>query len=98
MLIVEKDVEAYLRKKVEGLKGWCLKIPAVYHEGIPDRLVILPKGKIVFVELKRPRGGKLSPMQKYTIGKLKDLGCKVYILKNYKEIDAMLKEVMTDGV
>jgi len=93
MLVVEKDVETYLKKQVEGRGGKCLKFPAVYEEGIPDRLVILPQGRIAFVELKRPKGGKLSAIQKYQIEGLKALGCKVFVLKNYKEIDEMLKEM-----
>ena len=93
MLITEHDVEAYLKKRVEGLGGRCLKFPAVFEEGIPDRQVILPGGKIVFVELKRPKGGRLSKMQKYQHEKLRALGCKVYVPKNYKEVDKMLEEL-----
>ena len=93
MPIIEKDVEEFLKKKVERLGGRCLKFPAVFEEGIPDRLVIIPRGRIVFVELKRPKGGRLSEMQKYQIKKLRDLGCRVYIVHNYAEVDAMLEEL-----
>lgn len=94
MLIVEKDIENYLKAKVEGCGGKCLKFPATFEEGIPDRLVILPGGKIIFVELKRPKGGRLAPMQVYQIKKLKDLGCLVYVVHNYREVENMLKEVI----
>lgn len=96
MLVVEKDIEAHLKARVEHLGGRCLKFPAVFEEGIPDRLVILPPGKIAFVELKRPRGGKLSDMQKYQHKKLRDLGCKVYVIKNYQEIDKFLEDMNGD--
>lgn len=93
MLMIEKDVESFLRKRVEHLGGRCIKMPAVYEEGIPDRLVIIPEGRIAFVELKRPKGGRLSEMQKYQIQKLRELGCNVYILHNYAEVNAMLEEL-----
>lgn len=91
MIILERDVEAYLKKRVEGLGGKCYKIPATFEEGIPDRLVILPGNWIAFVELKRPKGGKLSEMQKYKHKQLRSLGCQVFVIKNYAEVDEMLK-------
>ena len=93
MLIVEKDIETFLKNRVEHLGGMCFKLPAVYEEGIPDRLVVLPQGRIAFVELKRPKGGRLSEMQKYQIKKLKDLGCKVYVVKNYEEVNGVLEDM-----
>ena len=96
MLIVEKDIELFLKKRVEHIGGRCLKFPATFEEGIPDRLVILPPGRIAFVELKRPKGGRLSKIQKYQIAKLKDLGCRVYVVKNYEEVDRMLEEMTNE--
>lgn len=93
MLVIEKDVEGYLKKRVEALGGKCIKFATVYEAGIPDRIIILPGGHIAFVELKRPKGGRLSELQKYQIAVLKKLGCRVYAAKNKKEIDALLEEM-----
>lgn len=93
MLTVEKDVEAHLVERVEKAGGLCLKFPAIYCEGIPDRLVVLPGGKIIFVELKRPKGGRLSEMQKYQIAKLRKRGARVEVLKNKQEIDDFMEEM-----
>lgn len=93
MLVVERDIELFLKKRVEHFGGKCIKLPAMFEEGIPDRLVILPHGVVVFVELKRPKGGRLSEMQKYQIGVLKKLGCNVYVVHNYAEVDKMLEEL-----
>lgn len=93
MLILEKDIEAFLKKRVEHLGGKCLKFPAVFEEGIPDRLIILPGGRIAFVELKRPKDGKLSEMQKYQIKKLRKLGCRAYTAFNYAEVDKLLEDM-----
>lgn len=95
-IILEKEVEAYLKKKVEGLGGICLKFPATFAEGIPDRLIILPGGHYAWVELKRPKGGRLSEIQKYQHKKLRTIGCKVYVLKNYQEVDDFIKENEND--
>lgn len=89
-IIIEHDIESYLVKRVEALGGRCLKFIPDYDEGMPDRLIILPRGVIAFVETKRPHGGKLSAMQKYQIHKLEELGCHVYVVKNKGEVDTVL--------
>lgn len=62
--MLEKEIESKLRKAVEQQGGRCLKWICPGWSGVPDRIVLLPGGRIVFVETKRPKGGKLSPMQK----------------------------------
>lgn len=93
MLTLEKDIEAYLKRQVESHGGLCLKFPATYVEGITDRIVILPEGRVYFVELKRPKGGVLSEIQKYWQSRLKALGCRVMVIKNKAEVDALIEEV-----
>lgn len=48
----EKPLEAKLRRGVGRLGGLCLKLPAVYFTGLPDRLCLLPGGLGYFVETK----------------------------------------------
>ena len=96
MLILEKDIEGYLKHRVEkDLKGRCIKLPANLYEGIPDRMVLLPGAKIVFAETKRPKEGRLSPMQRYWHKVLSNLGFKVYVPKTKEEVEVMLNEVHT---
>ena len=87
--LTEAQVETYLRKKVKALGGLCLKLPAVYVEGIPDRLILLPGGIALFVETKRPEGGRVAPLQEYWQKKLRRLGFVSEIVKNYEEIDEL---------
>ena len=61
---LEKDIEAKLRRAVEAAGGKCLKWVCPGWSGVPDRIVLLPGGRIIFVETKRPKGGKLSELQK----------------------------------
>ena len=93
MLILEKDIESYLFKRVKQLKGLCLKLPANLYEGIPDRLVLLPKGRIGFAELKRPQDGRLEKLQPFWHKLLRELGFKVYIPKTKEEVEAMLDDL-----
>lgn len=87
---LEKLIEGYLRKKVIKLGGLCIKLLPFCMAGLPDRLVILPGGRIYFIELKRESGGKLSPMQKIVFSKLEKLGFPVYVLNTYELIDKFL--------
>lgn len=58
----EKAVEAYLRKGVIALGGKCIKFVSPSHAGVTDRIVMMPGGKVYFVELKTDIG-KLTDLQ-----------------------------------
>lgn len=79
MTPLEKDIEAKLRKLVTAYDGLCLKWVCPGWSGVPDRIVLLPGGRVIFVETKRPKGGRLSPMQVWWQKKLTRLGfvCRV---------------------
>jgi hypothetical protein len=77
---LEADVEDALVGGVEALGGWCWKLRMPWFTGVPDRLVLLPGGRFFFVELKRPKGGKLSTRQKIVHGQLHDMGFCVWTL------------------
>ena len=69
MTPLEKDIERKLRQMVEDHGGLCLKWVCPGGAGVPDRIALLPGGRIVFVELKRP-GGRVSKMQEWWMAKL----------------------------
>ena len=54
MSILEKDIEKRLVREVKKLGGLCLKWVSPGNSGVPDRIVLMPGGKAIFVELKRP--------------------------------------------
>ncbi len=74
MTTLEKEIEAKLRRVVEQHRGLCLKWVCPGWVGVPDRMILLPGGRIMFAELKRPKGGKPSAMQKWWRRKLTELG------------------------
>lgn len=89
----EKAIEQKLVNKIKELKGLCLKLSCLGFAGMPDRLILLPKGKIGFVEVKR-KGEKPRPLQISRHKLLKTLGFKVFILDDEKQIDEIIEEII----
>ena len=58
----EKTIEAKLVKNVRSMGGLALKFSSPGVDGVPDRLVLLPGGRIAFIELKAP-GETLRSLQ-----------------------------------
>ena len=83
----ESAIEAYLRDRVKELGGKAYKFVSPGNTGVPDRLVCLPGGRVVFVELKAP-GKKPTAMQLAQQRRLAELGFLVLTLDSKKKINA----------
>lgn len=90
MIQREKEVEAYLRCKVQARGGKCLKISPDFARGVPDRLVLLPGGVMIWVEVKRPKGGRLSAIQRVVHSELRALGQRVEVAWTTEDVDRIL--------
>lgn len=88
----EKTIERQLTVAVKNAGGLALKLVSPGFDGIPDRLVFLPKGIIAFVELKRP-GEKLRPLQVKRKNQLEALGFLVYCIDAIEQIGGVLDEI-----
>ena len=75
--MLEKEIERKLKKSVEALGCLCLKFESPGYTGVPDRLILIPGGDIVFAELKAP-GKKERPRQEYVQEQFRQLGFKVF--------------------
>lgn len=84
-MVRESTVEAYLHSRVVAVGGTTFKI-APTTVGLPDRMVILPGGKIHLVELKTETG-RLSTVQKLLHERLGDLGVQVFTLYGKLDVD-----------
>jgi hypothetical protein len=87
----ENALEQELVRRVHQLGGICEKVTVLGTRGFFDRIVVLPGGRIVFVELKRPKGGRMSPHQILRAAAYKSLGAAVLLVKSREDIDALLK-------
>lgn len=89
----EKLIEQKLVKEIKTLKGLCLKLSCPGFAGMPDRLILLPKGRIGFVEVKK-KGEKPRPLQVSRHKLLKALGFKVYVLDDEKQIKEIIVNIL----
>ena len=88
----EKLIEKKLRKGVRALGGVALKFSSPYHRGVPDRIVLMPGGRIYFVELKST-GKKPTLLQEKAMEELRKLGFDVRVTDNQESLDEFLGEV-----
>ena len=89
----EKETERFLCRMVKALGGRSYKWVSPGCSGVPDRVVILPGGRVVFVELKS-EGKTSTDQQKKRQAELEALGCTVYRDIDTKEkVREMLREV-----
>ena len=82
--MLEKQIEKWMKRQVEQMGGLFLKFVSPSNDGVPDRIVLLPGGKIWFVELKT-EDGRVSKIQEYMIGKMERIGCKVVVVHGMTE-------------
>ena len=88
----ESKLERKLVSEIKRRGGQAVKWTAPGERGVPDRIVIMPHGKIYFVELKG-EGGKVHPLQARWIGKLIKLGHKAQVVGSEQELDEFLQVV-----
>lgn len=85
--MVELQVENALIARVKSLGGTAEKFTSPGRRSVPDRLVTLPGGRIIFVECKRP-GGKPTPKQQLDHDRRRALGCDVRVIDTIEQANA----------
>lgn len=88
----EKEIEQKLVKAVKLIGGWCIKFSPVGLDGMPDRIVLLPKGRIAFIELKAPNK-KPRALQKRRMKQLSQLGFACYVIDNIDAIGVVIDDI-----
>lgn len=86
----EKNLESRLRDRVKQLGGWSIKLLSLHISGLPDRLCLLPGGKLFFAEIKTTNK-KPRKIQLVVHNKLRDLGFKVYVIDSTEKIKEALR-------
>lgn len=88
----EKRVEQILTKRVKDRGGMALKFVSSNLSGVPDRIILLPQGKIAFAELKAT-GRKMRSLQIKRKRQLEALGFLVYCIDGVEQIGGVLDEI-----
>lgn len=94
MTKLEKEIEQKLVAAVKAAGGQCLKWTSPGTTGLPDRIVLLPGGKIAFVELKRPRGSRKGSLQPYWRRVLMYMGFLHWWVYTEADIEALLDRLV----
>jgi len=89
-VMLEKKIEERLRTKAKEAGGLAAKWVSPSMSGVPDRIVFLPGGRIIFVELKRP-GESPTPLQDRIIGMLRGLGADVRVVDSMEKVDEIFR-------
>lgn len=87
----ESTIERKLRHTIERRGGLALKLDT--EAGQPDRLLLLPGGKAMFVETKN-ESGRVSPRQAFFMKRLTALGFEVYVLNSAEAVDKFDDELI----
>lgn len=90
----ESKVEEKLRTEAKRRGRWAVKFTSPGLDGVPDRLVLFPGGRLAFVEVKAP-GKKMRPLQERRAKQLRALGFQVYCLDCMEKIGGILDEIQS---
>jgi len=95
--VLEKDIERRMVQMVKQRGGLCYKFVSPSNPGVPDRIIITPAGRVIFVELKTEIG-RLSKIQTWQRGELQKRGADVRVVKGWPAAKALIEEVLPDGI
>lgn len=90
----EQSIERKLVTEAKKRGGLAVKFVSPGWDGVPDRLVLFPGGRVAFVELKAP-GKKMRPLQVRRAKQLNALGFSVYCVDQTDKIGGVLDEIQT---
>ena len=91
----ESQLERKFCDKIKHLGGLPLKFVSPGRAGVPDRIVLMPHGKIYFVEMKSS-AGQTSIIQEYVFKKFSELGFKVHIINSVESLENFLSKIKNE--
>ncbi len=90
----EKTVESKFTSAVKANGGLAVKFTSPGFNGMPDRLVMFPSGRIAFVEVKAP-GETPRPLQRSRLKLLRRLGFKAFVLDDIEQIGGIIDAIQS---
>jgi len=94
--MLERDIEQYLVKQAKAAGGKAYKWVSPGNNGVPDRIVTLPGGRIAFAELKAP-GKKPTALQVNQQRYLANQGFPVFVIDSKEGVDLLITRMQTNG-
>ena len=89
----EKVLEAELRERCKALGWMCIKLTSQYQRGLPDRLILMPGGRVCFAEIKTT-GKKPTALQRVTHERLRALGYRVEVVDTSESLDNLIVDLL----
>ncbi|MFT3951195.1 MAG: VRR-NUC domain-containing protein [Oscillospiraceae bacterium] len=91
--MTEAQIESRMDRMVRERGGLFYKFTSPNNPGVPDRILITPQGRIVFVELKTERGS-LQRIQEWQLDRMREHNTEVRVVKGWEAARALVEEVM----
>jgi hypothetical protein len=91
--MTEAQIEAKMVRMVRDHGGLCYKFTSPNNPGVPDRIVITPDGRTIYIELKT-QYGRLAEIQQWQIEEIRKRGADVRVLKGWEAVREFIREVM----
>lgn len=93
-MVRERDIEAALVDAIKQLGGKAIKLLSPGSGGLPDRMILLPGGRLYFVELKAP-GKKPSRLQLHVMEQLRQLGFSTHVIDSFAGVHQFVASITT---
>lgn len=91
--MLEKKIEKKIGEAVKAGGGLYYKFVSPGNDGVPDRIAILPGGRVIFIELKSETG-RLTMKQRIQMQRLASRGCEVHLIHGMEEAEKFIAEVI----
>ena len=89
---MEKDIERWLGNQLKKLGCIYMKFVSPGNDGAPDRIIVLPGGGVIFVELK-DTNGKLMANQRVQISRLRKQGALVFVVTGMSDAKLFVEDM-----
>lgn len=89
---LEASLERSLGEKLKKLGCLWIKWVSPGTIGVPDRILILPGGEVLFVEMKALHN-EVTPAQELMLGRLRSMGCEAYVVKGPESCDRFYESI-----
>lgn len=80
----ESDIERTFARWATSYRLLVVKLGSSWTRGLPDRMIIGPNARVLFLEFKRP-GKKATKYQDYVHNLLRNYGFTVHVVDSVKE-------------